>query len=412
MKHHLLYLFLFSSTIACNRSRSSSPTQGNDTASAVMAPVAIQKSVHKKVFAHLMPWFETKESSRPAGTWGIHWTMANQNPDIIKADGNRQVASYYNPLTGPYASGDTSIIEYQLLLMKLSGIDGVFIDWPGTTNLYDYPKNLQNAEKVIAALGKTGLHYAIVYEDQNINIAFSKGVFTDKVAAAQNDMRYLQQHYFTDSNYERLNQQPLLLVFGPQTFVTEKDWTAVLSVLDQKPSFFTLWSFSGKAGNTAAGEFAWINSDNTTSLQNFYGNGYAGTKISAAYPGFDPFYKQGGWDGPTFKIDANGAANFSATLDLAIQSNTSYIQLPTWNDYGEGTMIEPTAEYKYSLLALLQQKLGVASNQQNLELVSQLYTARKRYVGDAGMQKNLDKVFYYIVSLQTDQAAALLKSIP
>lgn len=358
-----------------------------------------------------MPWFETKATNNPVGAWGIHWTMANQNPDVTDANGRRQVATYYYPLTGPYASADPTIIEYQLLLMKLSGIDGVLIDWPGTINLYDYPKNLANAEKIIAQLAKAGLTYAIVYEDQNINIAYNKGAITDKIAAAQNDMRYLEKNYFANSNYEKLNNQPLLLVFGPQTFTIATEWTTVFSVFTTKPAFCTLWTSSSKAGTAAAGEFAWINADNTTSLQNFYGNNYGGIKISAAYPGFRAFYTAGGWPGPAFIIDANGAANFQTTLDLALQSNAGYLQLPTWNDYGEGTMIEPTVEFKYSLLTTLQQKLGVSFNQTNLEMVSSLYNARNRYAGDMGIQKKLDQVYYYMVSLQMDKAATLFSSV-
>ncbi len=47
-------------------------------------PVPVEKMHDQAVFMHYMPWFETKESND--GTWGSHWTMVNQNPDIIDAD--------------------------------------------------------------------------------------------------------------------------------------------------------------------------------------------------------------------------------------------------------------------------------------------------------------------------------------
>src|SRR5665213_2519087 len=103
----------------------------------IYPPKPVLKSISKRVFAHMMPWFETKATNN--GQWGIHWEMNTQNPDVIEANGQRQIASHYYPLIGPYASGDTVVIDYQLLLMKLSGIDGVFIDWPGIQNKYDYP---------------------------------------------------------------------------------------------------------------------------------------------------------------------------------------------------------------------------------------------------------------------------------
>lgn len=401
-------------------SASSSGPGGSSAATdttVVYAPVAVKKTVAKRVFVHLMPWFETKASNQPAGTWGQHWTMANQNPDIVDGSGRRQIASHYYPLIGPYASADSNVIEYQLLMMKMSGIDGVFIDWPGTTNLYDYPKNAANTEKIISMLAKVGLSYAMVYEDQNINIAYGKGVVTDKIAAARQDMDYLQTHHFPHANYERMNGQPLLLVFGPQTFTTAADWAAIFSVFSKPAAFFTLWGDSGDAGAAATGEFAWINQDNQVSLNNFYGNQYAGVKIASAYPGFNSFYAAGGWGGPGWVIEAGpggstvGTSNFETTLGLALQSSANIIQLPTWNDYGEGTMIEPTVEFRYSLLSSLQQELGMTADTSVLASVDRLYRLRVGHGGEAAVQQRLEQAFYYFVSLQTGKATDLLNSI-
>ena len=142
---------------------------------------------------------------------GIHWTMATQFPDTVDRSGKRQIASYYYPLTGPYALSDKDIIEYQLLLMKYSGADGVLIDWPGTHNVYDYPKNRQNSESLIAQTAKVGLDFAVVYEDQNINIGYNLGKIPDKIAAAQQDMVYLKENYMSQSNYIQVKVSPLAL---------------------------------------------------------------------------------------------------------------------------------------------------------------------------------------------------------
>ena len=375
------------------------------------APVPVGKKIHKKIFAHLMPWFETKETNLPAGAWGIHWTMANRNPDSIGADGRRQIASFYYPLTGPYASGDPDIIEYQLLLMKYSGIDGVCIDWPGITQLYDYPLLVRNTEKVISLIGKVGLHYAIVYEDQDINIAAGKGVVTDKIAAAREDMRYLQTHYWSDSSYERLGSAPLLLDFGPQTFLKAEDWTAIFSALSSSPAFFTLWAHENYAGSNATGAFAWINADHLASLRSFYTGKEANPFIASAYPGFNAYYAQGGWGGPTFSIDHDNLRTFRETLDLALHSNAAYVQLPTWNDYGEGTIIEPTTEFQYGYLTTLQQTLGVAFGEAELKMVAGLYRLRKKYAGNSAVQQKLDVVFSDLASLRTTEARLILNSI-
>ena len=113
----------------------------------------------------MMPWFETKATG--GGKWGIHWTMANRNPDKM-VNGKHDIASFYHPLIGPYASGDPKVIDWQLGLMKLSGVTGVLIDWPGTSGKMDYAGNFRNCEAIIAATQRHGLQFAIVYEDHNL----------------------------------------------------------------------------------------------------------------------------------------------------------------------------------------------------------------------------------------------------
>lgn len=405
MKNGLLCLMMIA-LLSCKKS-SVSGTPPTDPDVTVFAPKPVTKTVSKKIFAHLMPWFETPKTN--GGSWGIHWRMNTRNPDIIDANGQRQIASLFYPLIGPYASGDSTVIEYQLLLMKLSGIDGVFIDWPGIQNSYDYPMLVRNTEKIVSMLDRVGLQFAIVYEDQNLN---NTGV-TDKIGTAQNDMRYLQNNFFTKSTYEKVEGKPLLLVFGPQAIKTEAGWTSIFSVLPTRPSFFTLWFDSNMAGVNARGEFAWIPQDHLTTLNNFYNNGYGGLKFGSAYPGFKSFYAQGGWNGPTWIIEHNGTATFNQTLDLALgQPSLPYIQLPTWNDYGEGTMIEPTKEFGYGFLTSLQQKLGVSGlSQADLEAVAKLFELRKSKAALPEVQLKLNQVFYYIVSLQLTKAKDLLATL-
>src|SRR5688572_29912082 len=79
------------------------------------------------LLTHFMPWYQTPDVS---GYWGWHWRMDHFDPSKT-VDGRQQIASQFMPLTGPYDSQDETVLEYQVLLMKLSGIDGVIVDWYG-----------------------------------------------------------------------------------------------------------------------------------------------------------------------------------------------------------------------------------------------------------------------------------------
>jgi hypothetical protein len=83
------------------------------------------------VLAHYMPWHASKAVS---GKWGWHWTMDHFDPSIMLWDGKRQAASHDYPLIGLYDSSDDHALECHVLLMKLAGLDGVIVDWYGTSH--------------------------------------------------------------------------------------------------------------------------------------------------------------------------------------------------------------------------------------------------------------------------------------
>ena len=50
------------------------------------------------ILAHYMPWYTARPFSEH---WGWHWTMNHFAPEQ-ETDGQRQIASKYHPLIGPY----------------------------------------------------------------------------------------------------------------------------------------------------------------------------------------------------------------------------------------------------------------------------------------------------------------------
>ena len=370
----------------------------------VFDPVPLNKTNDQKVFVHYMTWYETKASSGN-NSWGSHWTMASKNPDVMDASGKREIASHFYPLIGPYASGDKDVIEYHLLLMKYAGIDGVMIDWYGVHDVYDYPQIKKNTEEVVKLLGKVGLEFSIVYEDRTVSAVVDQGKASSRLAAAQQDMRYLQSDFFSKANYTKINSKPLLLVFGPINFQTESDWTSVFSVLNPKPCFLTLWNESSEAGINAKGEYAWVYMNNTY-LDNFYSSRIQNLEVAigSAYPGFIDYYSQGGWqDDIHWVIDHNNGTTLDETLQKSLDAGVDYLQLVTWNDFGEGTIIEPTLEFEYDYLDKIKTHAGVSGNNLAFSHIYKLYQLRKQFKSNETVQKKLDQVFYYFVSLQLDK---------
>jgi hypothetical protein len=375
-----------------------------------------------------MPWFESPATL--GGTnWGYHWQFNNRNPNIVDSSGRRQIASHYYPKIGPYASRDPHVVEYHLLLMKYAGVDGVMIDWYGVQGANgDVGSLLTNSNAIVDRVDDVGLKFGVILEDRFSTVSIANK--TSDINKAKANMAYLKNNYFNNPSYIRQNAgaDPLVGVFGPITFDDNNpnnpgdspaQWTGILAEAGEPVDFVTLWYEKNDAGANADGEYAWIYQDaGRTHLQHqsdFYRfrAPTLGTAGGAAYPGFDDYYQEGGTGtNIPFTIPHNNGQTLADTLTLAAQNASAidFLQLATWNDFGEGTMFEPTVETGFAYLQQLQEFTGVPYGKAELELVYRLYRARKRHAGDAAKQAVLDQAATGLASLDIPAAQIALES--
>jgi len=344
--------------------------------------------------AHYMPWYATKDVS---GEWGWHWTMGHFDPDQKKWDDQRDIASHDYPLIGPYDSGDDHALECQVLLMKLAGLDGVIIDWYGTSDLNDHAVNHRHTQQLIPWLKKAGLKFAICYEDQAVK-TLKNGA---DMKQAQKDLEWAEEQWFGDDSYVKHDGRPVLLVFGPQHLKWKFD-------LKTKPVVFGLAHLAKPNG--LEGVFAWPPVSGGKSLapaqwKKELGLIYAREEklIATAFPGFKDIYKQAGVHDSYGSISSRDGQTLTESLDLALKSKAPIIQIATWNDYGEGTVIEPTRSNGYRYL----EALPKCGNKADLRLPVMLYQLRKRG-SDA---KALDQAAAHLFSSRFIEAEALLAKI-
>ena len=373
-------------------------------------PVDVAKTNPQKLYMHYMPWFQTPYSLG-GNNWGWHWKMNTQNPNIIEPNGQRQIAAHYYPQIGPYDSGDPDVIEYHLLLMKMSGIDGVLIDWYGVQGTNgDIGMLLSNSNALIDKMDDFGMEFAVVLEDR----------FSANIGQAEANVAYLRDNYFNNPQYIRqgAGNDPLLMTFGPITFEQEWQWTQILAQAGEDVDFLPLWYESGDAGVNADGEYSWVWQDGNSyasHLSNFYQNRAPNLDVAAssAFPGFVDFYQEGGAGSGYFEIPHDDGQTLATTLSLAAQhaAAVDFVQLVTWNDFGEGTIFEPTVETGYDYLLQLQQHSGTPYDQDELELVHDLYLARKEFTGDAATQTTLDQVASLMAELRISEAQTLLNIV-
>jgi acetyl esterase/lipase len=326
--------------------------------------------------------------------------MNHFDPERIGWDGRREIASHETPLIGPYDSGDDHALECQVLLMKLAGIDGVIIDWYGTGELFDHAANHRHTERLVTWIKRARLKFAVCYEDQAVK-TLPAGA---DVAQAERDLAWAERHWFGDPAYVRHDGRPVLLVFGPQHL----SWNFALA---SKPLVYGLPHLAKP--HHLEGIFAWppVTGGKVSTpevwrkeLGLIYGREEA--LIATAFPGFKDIYRQAGLHDSYGSIDARGGKTFVESLELAIESRAPIIQLATWNDYGEGTVLEPTRSNGYRYLEHIQ-RLRRAGNLADLRLPVVLYQSRKRG-GDAAV---LDQAAERLFAGQGVEAEALLARV-
>jgi hypothetical protein len=357
----------------------------------------------KKIIAHYMPWYQSQPIS---GFWGWHWHMNHFNPPTT-------IASHYHPLFGPYDSGDPHVLASQALLMKFGGIDGMMADWYGIENFWDYGLIRDATNKFIPYLKQAQLEFSICYEDQTVKHMLNNGRFADRTEAVAHGievMEWLEAHYFTDSSYLKIDGRPVLSCFGPQ-FFTNSEWTSLFAGLNPKPHFFPL-QYHYVSYPTRTGEFSWPEPSYETAgvisrLDAFYARTVSYNWehfISGAFPRFHDIYAEAGISPSYGDIDDQGSygtygtSTYSYTLERGLQSNADIVQLITWNDYGEGTIIEPTEEDGYLYLEITQtlRKAYIDSEfpytAADLRLPVRLYTLRKEYRANPAVMIQLETV--------------------
>jgi hypothetical protein len=148
-------------------------------------------------------------------------------------------------------------------------------------------------------------------------------------------------------------------------------------------------------------------------LNQFYGKKEA--KIGLALPGFRDIYAEAKVRPSYGFLDRGNGRVFERTLDRALKSGNPFVQIATWNDFGEGTTIEPTRDYGYRYLEILQQRArsrrpSFPYQASDLRLPLQIYRLRKG-PGAEQLKQKLDRVEEGLSSGRMAHARSLLSHL-
>jgi hypothetical protein len=380
------------------------------------------KKAGKLLLMHYMPWYELPGQSGN-GKWGTHWAGHDRqhDPSKVGPDGLPDIWSHYHPLIGLYDSTDPHVLECHLLQMKLAGIDGVIVDWYGISKTYDYPGIHRSTLAMFDAAKRFDMQFAACFEDRTVEGMIKTGALKPEQTQAHlvETFQWMHANWLVAPNYVRIDGRPLVLNFGPIFVKDRAAWQAALdSVPSPRPALFALHHLWRGIG--ADGAFTWVHKDEFNQnpdkpdvirrrlVETFnYPSKDPSQVIVSAYPGFRDVYAS-----PHPVLDHRNGDTLRATLGVAMAGAWKVVQLVTWNDYGEGTMIEPTHEFGYTFLEIVQEarraELGAdrfTFRAEDLRLPARLYALRKAGKVPAA---ELDHVAALLNSGDASAARALL----
>jgi hypothetical protein len=126
--------------------------------------------------------------------------------------------------------------------------------------------------------------------------------------------------------------------------------------------------------------------------------------ISSAFPRFHDIYQRAGVREYMGYLGDRHGDTLRETLARGMTNASAIVQVVTWNDFGEGTMVEPTAEYGYQDLGIVQDSRrqylqpGFAATTNDLAMAFEFYQLRRSRATNRLAAAELDRAFAEIVS--------------
>lgn len=250
-----------------------------------------------------------------------------------------------------YNSQDPVVQQKQIQHAKGLGIEAFIVNWYGPGHTFE--------DHAYASLQQTAaennFQTALMYDE---NTDDPENATTNVI----DDLQYGYDHYIgpkaaTRNAYLRFNGHPLIFIFPKGTFTNWNKVRQAVNQWDEQP-LLIYKDFPSKYAQDFDGFYAWVNPGKTgwqrigenwgeDYLTNFYlkmNNDFPNKiAIGAAWPGFND--TRASWS-RNRKMDPRCGKTFDDSLRLFRRYYTPehplpYLMIDTWNDYEEGTAIEP-----------------------------------------------------------------------
>ena len=289
------------------------------------------KEVPRQVLAFYYGWYGNPQVS---SRW-IHWEKVNESEKTIGS-------STHYPSLGPYDSHDPKVIEQHCRWAKEAGLTGFIVSWWAQGDFHD-----QGLPLLLDAAQRTGLNITVYFETVRANDALK-------------DVLYLLEHYGRHPAWLKVQAKPVLFVYGRAIGQIKVDgWLKVISEANEKFSdgavfigdqisekaarvfdgIHTYNPTGSTAGKSAAQIRAWAHTAYPSLVRTAGPDRIACVTV---IPGYDD--SKLGRPSPRPNTDRHDGETYRALWEEAIAAGPDWVLLTSWNEWHEGSEIEPSVE--------------------------------------------------------------------
>lgn len=262
-----------------------------------------------------------------------------------------------------YNSNDQATIQRQLTWAVNSGITGFISSWWGAGSTTD--QNFARLLAQSAALQSTtgyAFDSTIYFESDAPALSGTSNIVTA--------LRYIISHYSNNANFFHWHGKPVIFFWDPLgNGRTLSTWASIRSQVD--PNKTTIWSAEGTDTSLlsvfdglhlfSGAYWGLLHGDITTVDQGFrttidaYNRAHSTQKIWAAgvLPGYNDTRIPGRKG--TYIVPRNNGNTYRQSWTGALSSNPDWITITSFNEWFEGSMIEPSITYGDLYLQITQQ---------------------------------------------------------
>ncbi|GIX05976.1 MAG: hypothetical protein KatS3mg115_0379 [Candidatus Poribacteria bacterium] len=294
--------------------------------------------VPRQVLAFYYPWYGTPEFSGRS----VHWGKIDPEAQDIEA-------STHYPEIGAYDSHDPALVRRHVQQAKGAGVDGFIVSWWGPGDFSDQAMPL-----LLEAAQEAGEFGITVYWET------VPGSGEAQIQKAVSDLLYLLRQYGSHPAFLRVEGRPVIFVYGRvMGQVPMEAWPEILRRVNAEHAGDYLLIADGYReayavafdGVHTYNPVGWVRGKAPDLLRSAARERYSEAvqlarrfgKIACltVIPGYDDTKIRT----PGIAADRQGGETYRVLWEEAIAADPDWVLITTWNEWHEGSEIEPSIEH-------------------------------------------------------------------